>query len=355
MAQSVDESGLTLPRARLLLVLAYFVVASAVLMALHVGLVPDVLVLVLVGGALVAGRPLLFVRDWGAFLLVVVLWQQTGPVAQWAGLPLHMSDLVQLDRWLAWPLLHGQLPQEWLQQHLYHPAILRRTVYHAGYWSGKVYHPAWWDHVTVRPVQWQWYDIMSAVLYGLHFPEPLVVGFAIWLRNRALFRRYAAAFLTLAGLAFIGYIVYPAVPPWMASYATFQGHAYGAFAPPLHKIFDDFNYYVQQQMLGHRYFSLLNVAYNRTAAMPSLHAAFPVLSAFYLRRSIGRWGWLMLVYAAAMWFAVVYMGEHWVSDVLVGCVCAVLAYVMVEGLSRVRLGQAFAMGRSYSSAEVEQT
>jgi membrane-associated phospholipid phosphatase len=315
-------------------------------MALHVGLVPDVLVLVLAGGALVAGRPLLFVRDWDAFLLVVVLWQQTGPLAHWLGLPLHMSDLVRLDRWLAWPLLHGQLPQEWLQQHLYHPALLRRTQYHPGYWAGSVYHPAWWDHMTVRPVQWQWYDILSAVLYGLHFPEPLVVGFIIWLRDRALFRRFAAAFLLLAGLAFVGYVLYPAVPPWMASLATFDGHAYGAFAPPLHKIFDDFNYYVQQVTLGHRYFSLLSVSYDRTAAMPSLHAAFPVLSAFYLGKSIGRWGWLMLVYAGAMWFAVVYMGEHWVSDVLVGIVCAVLAYALVEAVARIRVGRAFELASS---------
>ena len=40
--------------------------------------------------------------------------------------------------------------------------------------------------------------------------------------------------------------------------------------------------------------------------MPSLHAAFPVLSALYLCKTFGRWGLLMLGYAAVVWFAVVY-------------------------------------------------
>ena len=315
MQHRTERPSAPFSTARLFLVLLYFVVVSAALMGLHVGLVPDVLVPVLLGAAVVAGRPWMFVRDWGVFLLVILLWQETGPVAQWAGFPLHVRDLVAADRFLTWPLLHGQLPQEWLQQHLYHPTMQGSGRY---------------------PVHWRWYDIVSAITYGLHFPEPLVVGFVIWLRDRALFRRFAAAFLTLAGFAFVIYILYPAVPPWMASYRTFQGRHFAVIAPPLHKIFDEFNYYVQQVALGHKYFSLLTVPYNRTAAMPSLHAAFPILSALYLRKSIGRWGWLMLVYAAVMWFAVVYMGEHWVIDVVVGAVCAVVSYAIVERVAQVR-------------------
>jgi len=334
MADKRDKGGFTMSRARLSLVVVYFVAVSAILMYLHIGLVPDVLVPVLLGAAVVVGRPWLFLRDWGVFLLVLILWQQTGPVAQWAGFPVHMTDLINADRFLTWPLLHGQLPQEWLQQHLFHQGALQRTRYHpAGMWHGQMIHHAWFSHVRLAP-RWQWYDIMSAVIYGLHFPEPLVVGFVIWLRDRALFRHFAAAFLTLAAIAFVIYIVYPAVPPWMASYRTFGGQRFAAISPPLDKIFDDFNWFVQQRAFGHAYFSLVDVKYNRVAAMPSLHAAFPVLSALYLYRTFGRWGLLMLIYAAAMWFAVVYMGEHWVIDVLVGLVCAVVAFVAVEGGAR---------------------
>src|SRR5579875_1603648 len=205
MLDKRDRIRLIYAKLRLPLVLLYFVVVSAVLMYLHVGLVPDVLVPVFIGAAFIAGRPWLFLRDWGVFLLVVVLWQETGPVAQWAGFPLHITALANADRFLTWPFLHGQLPQEWLQQHLYHPEIIQRTQYHpAGYWHGHYYAHAWWGHIHIPP-RFQWYDIMSGIVYSLHFPEPLVVGFVIWLRNRALFRRFAAAFLTLAGIAFVIY------------------------------------------------------------------------------------------------------------------------------------------------------
>ena len=289
-----------MPRWRVALVVVYLAAILPLLMFFNVGLTPDVLLFVFIGAALIVGRPLLFVRDWGAFCLILILWQQTGPVAKWAGFPLHMKELIDADRMIVRPFLHGALPQVWLQQRLLH-----------------------WRH-------WQWYDVMSWAVYGLHFIEPLLIGFAIWLRTRAGFQRYATAYLVLAGLAFIGYIVYPAIPPWMA--ADYLHHA----IPHVVNLFSAFNDWVLKDQFHHSYKSILHVSYNLTAAMPSLHAAFPLLSALYLRRTFGNWGLLMLGYAAIVWFAVVYMAEHWIIDVLVGLGCAVLAYALVEGLAWAR-------------------
>lgn len=305
-------------RWRALLVAAYLIVLLPVLMYCNVGLTPDSLVFVFLGAALIIGRPLLFLRDWGVFLLVVVLWQQTGPVAQWAGFPLHVTLLVDADRWLAQPFLHGALPQVWLQQHLFHEAQWQQSA--SGHWA------------TVDVGHWQWYDVMSWAVYGLHFPEPLIVGFAIWLRTREGFRHFSAAFLVLAALAFVGYIIYPAVPPWMAGSPESKYHSLHII-PNVVDMFRHFNDNVLKAQLGHQYKHVLDVKYNLTAAMPSLHAAFPFLSALYLRRTFGRWGLLMLVYAAVVWFSVVYMGEHWVIDVLVGLACAAIAYALVEGIT----------------------
>jgi hypothetical protein len=72
---------------------------------------------------------------------------------------------------------------------------------------------------------------------------------------------------------------------------------------------------------------------NRMAAMPSLHEAFPVLSALYLRKTFGRWGLLMLGHAAIVWFAVVYMAEHWISDEAASVALTVLACALVEGVA----------------------
>jgi hypothetical protein len=334
-----SRADFTLFSARVLLLVAYLAVAFGLLVYFNVGLGPDATAFVMVGATLVAGQGRLLVRDWGVFLLVLLLWRQTGPVALWAAFPLHMSDLINADRFITWPLLHGQLPQEWLQQHLYHPGFVQRTQYHAGYWHGHVYHRAWWDHIY-HPTQWQWYDILSCVIYGLHFPEALVVGAIIWVRDQALYRRFATAFLMLSTIAFVSYVVYPAVPPWMASYHTFQGHTYAGIVPPLHKIFDECKAYLLTMVFAQHHSHLINLQWDLTAATPSLHAALPLLSSLYLRKSLGRWGLLMLGYGAIVWFAILYMGEHWVVDILAGLLCAVVAYVAVEGIATERVYRA---------------
>jgi membrane-associated phospholipid phosphatase len=48
----------------------------------------------------------------------------------------------------------------------------------------------------------------------------------------------------------------------------------------------------------------------------------------------GRRGWLVLPYAACMWFAIVYFGEHYVSDAIIGVALAAAVYVGVGRLFR---------------------
>jgi hypothetical protein len=65
------------------------------------------------------------------------------------------------------------------------------------------------------------------------------------------------------------------------------------------------------------------------AAFPSLHAAYPFLAFLFARRAFGRAGWLMAAYTACVWFAIVYLGEHWVVDIVGGVAYAMAAYVAV--------------------------
>jgi membrane-associated phospholipid phosphatase len=68
---------------------------------------------------------------------------------------------------------------------------------------------------------------------------------------------------------------------------------------------------------------------NPVAAMPSLHAGFPFLVFLVLTRVWPRWGWMSIVYPLAMSFAVVYMGEHYVIDVLAGFLYALVAFALI--------------------------
>jgi membrane-associated phospholipid phosphatase len=64
--------------------------------------------------------------------------------------------------------------------------------------------------------------------------------------------------------------------------------------------------------------------------MPSLHTAFALfVVAFFLTTTRKRWWPLLLSYPLAMTFTLVYSGEHWVIDVLVGWAYVGLTFVAV--------------------------
>jgi hypothetical protein len=77
--------------------------------------------------------------------------------------------------------------------------------------------------------------------------------------------------------------------------------------------------------------------FNEVAAVPSLHAAYPLLFLLFFWTG-AHWYWrvLLAAYPLAMAFTLVYSGEHYVSDILLGWVYAVTAFVLVKAWDRWR-------------------
>jgi membrane-associated phospholipid phosphatase len=71
---------------------------------------------------------------------------------------------------------------------------------------------------------------------------------------------------------------------------------------------------------------------NDVAAMPSLHAAMATGIWFAARGT--RLVWVGAVYAIAMWIALVYLGEHYVVDVLAGAALMAWSWRTVSRSSR---------------------
>lgn len=68
--------------------------------------------------------------------------------------------------------------------------------------------------------------------------------------------------------------------------------------------------------------SLYAKSSNVFAAMPSLHASYPLVTLYYGIRT--RQGWINLLFGTIMvgtWFAAVYSSHHYVLDVLAGIIC----------------------------------
>jgi membrane-associated phospholipid phosphatase len=74
--------------------------------------------------------------------------------------------------------------------------------------------------------------------------------------------------------------------------------------------------------------------YNQEAALPSLHAAYPMLLLLFFWGA-GRWARVGLVaYVLAMGFTLVYSGEHYVADIIVGWLYAAAVFAGVGWMRR---------------------
>ncbi len=250
-------------------------------------------------GALVLvciGRPLIeiarLVRDWLPFALLLVLYDYTRGLADTLGMPLHVNEMIHVDRVLGL----GELPTVRLQEALLDPGAVH------------------------------WYDVGTTLVYNTHFFAVYVIAALLWARDRARWGAFVRRFLALTFAGLATYVLFPAAPPWMAA-------ARGEIEPVSRISGKGWN------ALGlDGAASLLDKGQgivNQVAAVPSLHAAFALfICVFFWRRA--RWPMraVLVAYPLAMGFALVYAGEHYASDVLLGWLYVALVMVGVTWCER---------------------
>jgi len=72
---------------------------------------------------------------------------------------------------------------------------------------------------------------------------------------------------------------------------------------------------------------------NPVAAMPSIHAAFPLMIFFFLFKWNKKVGLAIIPYVLGVWFAVIYLGEHYFIDVAMGALYATVIFIIVEKIT----------------------
>lgn len=145
-------------------------------------------------------------------------------------------------------------------------------------------------------------------------PHGTVAWFLVARRSR--FERAALQVYAVFDVGLIGYWALPTAPPWFAAEV--------GRAPALRRMMVEHGESFWRQRWGRLYGTL---AGNPLAAMPSLHFATSVMAARTLAdesRVAGGLGW---TYAATLGFALVYLGEHYVVDLLAG-------YALTEAVRR---------------------
>jgi membrane-associated phospholipid phosphatase len=221
------------------------------------------------------GEVLLLLRDWIPLAAILVVYDLTRGVADQLGTPVHMTMMIDVDRFL----FFGQTPTEWLQAELI-------------------------DLERVR-----WWEVCFTLVYISHFIVPFAVLGALWARARDAFHQFSRRFIVLSFFGLATYIAFPAAPPWMAGE---QGLLEGVHRTTARGW--------QAIDVGTAYaFQKGQATVNLVAAVPSLHAAFAALVAMFLWPRVRRaWRPLLAFYAVAMGFALVVTGEHYVFDILLG-------------------------------------
>jgi len=251
---------------------------------------PDVFFVLALVVALCTQRARLFLIDWSFFLLILFSYEALRGIIPDAYGRAVRQGLIDIDTYL-----FGRVPSVVLQQFL---------------WKGSP----------------QWYDVFFTAVYVMHFVTPLLFGYALWRQSREKYYRFIVSLVMLSFAAFTVYYFIPAAPPWLAAHEGILsgithiqtqvymslGASIGLVVPDVLTIYD-------------------LVGANAVAALPSLHAAYPFLLFLFARTYFGKKVTsLAALYMVTVWFAVIYLGDHYVVDVLLGIVFAGIAYVVAN-------------------------
>ena len=271
------------PGAMVSISIVYLTVATVIMTWRKIEVEPDYILLLLAPIALLGGRLVRFLKDWVPFVSLFLGYEAMRGIAPKLGVPPHVADIAWMER----TLFLGHYPG----------AVLQGLVQSGGLHNALTF--------------------VATSIYLCHFIFPLGVGFLLWHLNRVQFLRFTSGLLGMSFAAFIFYLLAPSGPPW---YAQQQGvicciHDWvsGSLPTAWSPIYHMFN--------G-----------NPFAAFPSLHAAYPFIACLAMKPVSRGGARLVLGWAAMVWVVVVFLGEHYVVDVLAGMVLASVAWRITCGL-----------------------
>jgi membrane-associated phospholipid phosphatase len=241
--------------------------------------------------------------DWLPLGAILVFYDYSRGISQWLGTPVHANLQIRFDEFLfGKPLLTIRL-QHWFHQ--------TRTV-------------RWWE-----------YGLFG--VYLTHFFAALVIAAFLWRFAYPRFREFRVQFVALYGLGFATYVLYPADPPWLIANRLHR-------LPPIYRVVFDAWDKVGLQV-ANPLVETGRSAFNEVAAIPSLHAATTLFICLFFWPGARRWVRVLLVaYVLAMAFTLVYSGEHYVFDIVVGWLYAIAVVSATALIRRTRSARAAGEG-----------
>ncbi len=242
----------------------------------------------LVGAAAILWAPELRARRlrtwWFVYVAGIFVYTLLRAFADETAIPTRITYPISFDRWL----FLGTDPTLWLQRRFFDPANISLL------------------------------DYLAVATHWSFFVAPHALAIGVFLLYRPQFPRFAVLMVGTMWLGLALFYLLPTAPPWFAG-------EIGALAG-VRRVMD----YVGGSIHGDAYSSLYAALGepNSVAAMPSIHMAVTFAMYLWARAHLPRLAPWLLVYSGAMALALVYLGEHYVADLLVGVVCSVVAWLV---------------------------
>ncbi|MDX6573298.1 MAG: hypothetical protein QOC86_2454 [Gaiellales bacterium] len=283
------EPGIWTRRRVITLVLGYALGLGGMILVKGVFLSADRYFLILLVPAVALGAGRGYVRDFLPFIALVLVYEEARGLAHSLHPHPFYEPMLTFDRWIGF----GEVPTIRLQGWLWHGHL-------------------------------EWYDHAFSLLDRLHFIVPPTLLLLIWLERREAFYRCAATLVAVSFAGALTFLAFPAAPPWLASkhhlipHVARIGYIEGGNSPV-----STSKSWIESNLLP-----------NPVAAVPSLHAAYALLVLLFAVAWRGRKGLWAAPYTLGMWFTVVYLGDHYVADILVGAAYAGIAWMLVPRLLR---------------------
>src|SRR5512139_758574 len=234
------------------------------------------------------------IKDWLPIIVALLAYDLLRGVADGNLFPIHWQPPVEADKILGL----GQIPTIRLQDALY-------TAGHLHFW-----------------------DYAAFSFWFSHFFATLLVAVGIWLYRYQWFHRFAACIVLLAAMGLVTYVIFPAAPPWLAGHHGYLPHTYRI----THAVVNNLPVPKAGAM-----FQKGTDWGNDVAAVPSLHAGYTMMICVFLwPRVKRRWRPLLVAYPLGMAFSLIYLGEHYLVDILLGWAYAGAAVHAVDWVAERR-------------------
>ncbi len=156
---------------------------------------------------------------------------------------------------------------------------------------------------------------VSTVFYGMHAFLIVIAFVLFWFKDRTVYRGYTYSLVVTSYLALLTFVILPTAPPWMAGTAQNLLKTGDKMFPTA---------FQEVQAL------LLSGESDVVAAFPSLHAAYVTLFSVFMFKLGRKYGLVSLPITGGVYFSIIYLGQHFLVDLLGGIAYAGISVYAVE-------------------------